>query len=118
MTEFRNVPPSLSSKIEIRVIEEVKRFLGIVMNHNRENTNIKAHNAPVISATLAKFNMSKCKPKSTPLQACRPLIESQNEYFQHAERMAYREAVGILIYVANMIQTDIAFEGSRFARFM
>ena len=69
-----------------------------------------------IKEILHSFNMSNCKPISTPMEHDLQLIRLQSTS-PEAQHLPYREAIGKLIYLASATRPDIAYAVSYLSRF-
>ena len=71
---------------------------------------------------LAKFEMTKCSDKDTPMESkvrlfksmCPTTLQGRLEM----EKIPYREAVGSLLWIANGTRPDVAYAVSQVARYM
>ena len=57
----------LKEKFKMTDLGEPKKFLGMIIQRNREKKEMIIHQQPYIESVLEKFNMSECKAQSTPM---------------------------------------------------
>ena len=70
-----------------------------------------------LEGILKKFNMDKCKPVSTPLEAGRK-FESLSEDDKHVDAKLFQMAIGCLTYAATISQSDLAAAVGVLSKFM
>lgn len=109
----------LKSHFAIKDLGEAKHFLGMKITFERDESGnllaIKLSNEKLISDMLESFNMSNCKPKSTPLDPGMKLKRDDGEPLPLENR--YRELVGGLLYLSTTIRPDISYVSGLLGRF-
>lgn len=103
----------LSKRFQMKDLGEVQFCVGIRITRDRQNGIIHIDQERHILDLLAKFNMSDCKPVSTPCDINKKLtIEMCPVTLSEKQDMAnipYREAVGGLLYLSQGTRPDIAY---------
>jgi hypothetical protein len=80
------------------------------VEHDRINGTLKISQEQQILKMLAQFNMSDCKPSSTPAEPNSKLIKTPDgEKDYDAAKFPYREAVGALLWIARTCRPDILY---------
>lgn len=69
------VAESIRSKVDIRIEEYVKKFLGIVIDYRRGNGSIKVRNSPMIGSIPQGFAMLNCRPPRSPMSVRQVLLK-------------------------------------------
>ena len=89
---------------------EISHFLG--MDFKQEGGVIKMNQSRYIAKILDRFNMTHCKPRTTP---CEQRLES-TESNEAVEPRKYREIVGSLIYLMTCTRPDISWVVSKLSQ--
>ena len=75
---------------------------------------IKIYQNQYITDDLARFGMNQCNATSTPIDLDQKLTEEMcpdNKYeMQQIKDIPYMEAVGCLLFIAQIIRPDICFK--------
>ena len=105
-------------KREIKVVNlgEPKRYLGIEINRDRKNKRIVLGQSEYCGKVLERFGMANSKPQDTPM-ATRNAQKDENKNMRAKEEekrditpcFPYREAIGSLLYLANLTRPDISY---------
>jgi len=99
MAFMTKLKESLHSEYEMKDLGEAKFVLGIEIERDRTRRVIYLNQQQYIENVLERFNMSECKPASTPMDVSVRLTKSQapatdNEK-QEMASVPYQSAVGI-----------------------
>ncbi|CAK1601369.1 unnamed protein product [Parnassius mnemosyne] len=85
---------------------EIKQCVGININRDRKASGIMLDQEQYINQVLERFGMSACKPVHTPIEVIMKFHKKpENKY----SNFPYREAVGCLIYLAQVARPDITY---------
>ena len=85
-------------------------WLGLKVDHDRVKGTLKISQEQQIRKVLEQFNMSDCKPASTPAEPNSKLIKSvDGEKDYDAAKFPYREAIGALLWIARTCRPDILY---------
>ena len=80
-----------------------------------------SHRSYIINM-LAKFEMTKCNDKDTPMESkvrlSKSMCPTTPQGRLEMENIPYREAVGSLLWIANGTRPDVAYAVSQVARYM
>jgi hypothetical protein len=112
---------SLHNEYEMKDLREAKFVLGIGIERDRARRVIYLNQQQYIENVLERFNMSECKPASTPMDVSVRLTKSQapatDKEKQEMASVPYQSAVGNLMYAMTCTRPDIAFAVSTVSRF-
>ena len=100
MTELQGLKAQMSRRFEMTDLGEVKYCLGLEISRNRTNRTIKIGQSRYIENVLKHFDMSECKPVSTPVEG-KLSNDMSPTTAEEREKMAdipYQNAVGSLMY--------------------
>lgn len=96
---------------------EVKNFVGLQIDRNRNNKTLFIHQSDYIRKVLLKFNMSEASGVGTPANP-HTILYPANENEKCKVVIPFREAIGSLMFVATISRPDIAFIVSYLSRYM
>ena len=109
-SHFRNY---LLSTFKMKDLGEVQNCLGFKITRDRKNGKLYLSQKQYIIDILEKYNMKNSKPISTPMdpnvkydQSMCPQTEGER---MEMARIPYREAIGSLLYVAQISRPDIYY---------
>lgn len=103
----------LQKYFEIRHLGELKNCLG--MNITRHNDCLILDQSDYVKRLLAKFNMTECKPVSTPLDVSTKLDKSDKCLDETVYR--YRQLLGSLMYLSVCTRPDISYACSQLSQY-
>ena len=109
------VKDSLCQKFKMKDLGKLSWFLGIEFKCNTdciEMTQIK-----YVEKILSKFEMSDCKPKSTPCDLSVSKVMDDDSEILHNPRL-YREIVGSLIYIMTATRPDLCYIVTKLSQHM
>ena len=110
---LNSVKEYLSQRYQMKDLGEISWFLGI--QFSREATSYKMNQSKYIENILARFQMSDCKPRSTPCEMSgKPMVEDT----EPTDAKRYREIVGSLIYVMTTTRPDVCYAVTKLAQHM
>lgn len=78
-THVLELKKNLEEKFEIKDLGDLKCFVGIQVERDREKRRMKLHQTDYISRVLEKFNMENAVPKSTPMETGLKLLLREEE---------------------------------------
>jgi hypothetical protein len=85
-------------------------WLGMKIEHDRENGKLELSQATTINDLLEKFGMRDCSPQWTPAAPGTKLIKTPDGIEDpEARGFPYREAVGSLLWLARTSRPDILY---------
>ena len=113
--QLKQVKEKLSNKFDSKDLGELKYFLGVKIEQNKEAGSIWIGQPAYIENRLKRLGIQDSKPTSTPADVSSKLqpAASQTEPVNQAE---YQSAVGNLMYLAVSTRPDIAFTVNSLAR--
>ena len=101
---------NMKCKFSMKDLGKISHFLG--MDFKQEEGIIKMKRSRYIAKILDRFNMTHCKPRTTP---CEQRLES-TESSEAVEPRKYREIVGSLIYLMTCTRPDISWVVSKLSQ--
>ena len=96
---------ALQQRFEMKDLGEVHYCLGIQVERDRDNRQMKLHQAQYLSNLLEKFGMQDCKPAATPVDQSTKLMPNEGE---PVEKDKYQALVGGLTYAVTATRPDLA----------
>ena len=117
--EADEVNKLLASEYQITELGPAKRFLGIEIIQNPENSAIVLHQESYLTALLKRVGMDQCNPKSTPMPCGIQLDpEVAGPLLNNEDKARYHSAVGSIMYAATHTRPDLAYASSLLSRFV
>jgi len=98
-------------------------YLGIQVRRDHTAKTIILSQDKYITNLLVKFNMTNCKPVSTPLEASICFFDIQDENLTPEElslmaSILYAQAIGYLQWLVTCYRFDLAFPVNHLAQFI
>ena len=106
---------AIGACFDIKDMGPVSYFLGLEILRNKDGS-ITVSQEKYAHEVLARFNMTDCKTKTTPMEVGQALSRDEGELFE--DGTLYRELVGSLMYLACNTRPDLAHSMSVLSRFM
>lgn len=99
---------------------EATCYLGIEIERNREERNLRLHQSTYIHTLLKNFDMENCNPVGVPADPHQVLTSNidEDENPGPGIDVPYRQLVGSLLYLAICTRTDISFAISALSQFL
>lgn len=117
----KGVKESLSSKFKMKDMGEISSILGIRVIRNREERTISLDQAAYINRILKRFNMQNCNAVSSPLEAgqriSKEMCANNDDEKQKMVDIPYRQAIGSLMFLAQITRPDISFPVNLMSRY-
>lgn len=107
-----NCVHDLKKEFNIKDKGNLKHFLGLEINYNREIGILKISQKDYIQSILRKFKFENCNPHSTPIDPKLKLKENEQP-----NNLPVRELVGCLMYLMLGSRPDISFSVNYFSRY-
>lgn len=114
LQQIQLLKQQLSKEFEMTDLDEINTFLGIHIERNIENGEMQLSQKQYLINVLEKFQMSDCKPISTPMEIKLKLEKGDDS---EASTKPYRELIGCLMYVTLTTRPDLAAATNYFSRF-
>lgn len=118
-TMMREVKDKLKSTFLMKDLGEASLFLGIHLEKDENGFYINQER--YIKNLLEKYNMSECKPISTPMDVNEKLTKEMcpktEKEKDEMKSIPYLELVGSLLFLANVSRPDISYSVSYLSRF-
>ncbi|GJQ68502.1 hypothetical protein Trydic_g17075 [Trypoxylus dichotomus] len=110
-----------NDRFKMKDLGEANNILGFRITRDRREGKLWIEQEKYIDALLQRFNMTDCKPCSTPLDPNQKLSSEMSpkddSEREEMEKIPYQSAVGSLLYVAQSTRPDITFAVSLLSRF-
>lgn len=104
-----------SAEFEMKDLQEVRNFLGLNIQRDREAGLMKIDQKAYIEAVLERFGMGNCKPSPVPMDP-HLRLEKGNDPKSFTDK-PYRELIGCLMYLTVTSRPDICAAVNYFAGF-
>jgi transposase InsO family protein len=112
--EIELIKQKLSSKFEMKDMNEVTKFLGIKIERNIEKGILEISQTQYLMNVLKRFGMENCKPASTPME---PNLRLTRCSESEMTNQPYKELIGCLMYVMLTSRPDLCAAVNYFSRF-
>ena len=99
---------------DIQTFENLDWYLGLNIQHDRENGILRISQSAYIDTLLEKFNMTKCNTCDTPMVVDPPTKTDCPEFPMDKP---YRQLLGALAHIARFSRPDILFAVFYLARY-
>ena len=116
LRELQRIAKFIGDKVEIRVEDEVEKFLGMSIERDRTNKTLKINNIVLVENILERFEMQHSRPVSTPLPQSTSFEKAEGE--KETNYLPYQELVGALMHLSNTVRPDISHAVNLLERFM
>lgn len=115
------IKAKLSSSFQMKDLGRCTSILGMNITRNRNEGTIAIDQANYIAEALERFGMQDCHAVSSPMDANVELSKEMSPSTEAAQEamksIPYQEAVGSLMYAAQVSRPDICFALSVISRF-
>lgn len=103
----------ISQEFKMKHLGEPKRFLGIEIERDRRKGALYLSQRDLIQSVIRKFKLKQAATCKTPARTNQASNKSVNEVkvetrLDLSSKIPYREAVGVLLYIANCTRPDIS----------
>lgn len=115
LEEIQKFKSQLCSVFEMVDLGQVKYFLGLSIERNREERVFKIHQSQYTQEILKRFHMESCNGISTPIE--KDLFLKKAELEGEKTSKPYRQLIGSLMYLMIGSRPDISFSLNYFSRF-
>lgn len=116
-TKLKN---ELSTQFKMKDLGEAKSLLGMNITRYADGS-LSIDQRHYISTFLKRFNMEECNPVNTPLDPNQKLSEELSPKTDGEKRemanVPYQEAIGCIMYVAQISRPDVCFAVSALSRY-
>ena len=103
----------LNAKFHMKDLGKLSYFLGI--DFDQSNDVVTMNQSRYISKMLERFDMSDCKPRSTPSEQ---KLECNDDHEIEIDPRMYREVVGSLIYAMTCTRPDICWIVTKLSQYL
>ena len=112
--ELTNLKHGLTAHFEMKDLGEVKRFLGMKIEH--ESNDIKIHQTNYIHTLLHRHGMQDCNPVNTPMDPSIKLTAITNSNVK-IDSSQYQQYIDELMFAAIATRPDIMFAISQLSSY-
>jgi hypothetical protein len=109
----------IKSAYDVTDVPRTATVLGMTIEYDQAAGTISISSRPYLERVLARYGMSDCNPKSTPLPVGSPVTASKDPLSDDERAFMadkpYGECVGSLQHAANTTRPDLAFSVGRLA---
>ncbi|XP_052562530.1 uncharacterized protein LOC120429306 [Culex pipiens pallens] len=113
------IKAQLSREFKMKDIGPAKYVLGIRVSRSKDE--IALDQEKYVEAILSRFQMTDCKPVSSPMNVSEKLTRdtcpSTDQELERMKSVPYQEAVGCLMYLAQSTRPDICYAVNILSRF-
>ena len=109
MEAVENIKNKLRKEFEMKDMGELKYFLGIHVQRNREERTIHISQKAYITKVLKHFGMQNCKPASTPMAVGTKLLMTTENDDNKVDPREYQSKVGSEMYAMVCTRPDTAY---------
>jgi hypothetical protein len=122
LDEVLRIKQQLNQKWKMKDLGELSSILGMKVTRDWRSGTISLSQEKYAADVLERFNMSDCRPASTPMSPGVMLSRSMSPppgsiEEQECKKYPYREVVGSLMYLAQCTMPKMAFAVSQLSRF-
>ncbi|KXJ83029.1 hypothetical protein RP20_CCG009471 [Aedes albopictus] len=108
------VKACLAKKFEMTDVGEVRNFLGMKIDRNKEKKIMCISQRRYLESLLSRFQMEDCSPISTPMENRLKLPKGEES---KRTSKPYRELVGCIMYASLTSRPDLAATANYFSQF-
>ena len=106
----------LKKLFKLKDLGLIKDYLGINIEYNLDKGYMKLYQESYIEKVLARFNMTDCKPKDTPMDSKVKLEPNPNQANKE-EINLFQQIIGCLLFLTLATRPDICYAVIKLARF-
>lgn len=119
-SSIQNFKTQISRRFEMEDLGEVSDILGMTIIRNRSARTLSLSQQGYVESLLKSYDMSNCKPVSTPMEPGTHLTPATDEELAEfaASGHNYRRAVGSLNYLVQCSRPDLAFASSQLSQYL
>lgn len=111
--ETEELKKLLALEFKLKDLGFVRQYLGMRINVNKDKSVITIDQTQYIEQLVERFQMSDCKPQSTPIEP-KLNVEKSTECLPN---VPYQKLIGCLMYLAVLTRPDIAYAVSYLSQF-
>jgi len=113
MTEILKLVQDLKATFKVKVIGELKKFLGFEISRDRQKRTVYLKQEAYAQTILERFEMADCRGAKTPMEHGLKVEPG----LQEIDVKIYQKATGSLNYLYTMTRPDIGYALSTLAAF-
>lgn len=114
----RRLRDTLSSRFKMKYLGNVSVILGISVTRNREERTISIDQRKYLIQVLEKFGMFDSNAIATPMDVNTKYSKAMQNDNESGANFPYREAVGSLLFAAQVTRPDINFSVILLSRYL
>lgn len=116
-TLLKNLQLNLTQQFKMRDLGEAKYVLGLNIEYDRKLGTLSIDQSQYIKEILQRFGMADCNPLSSPMDHNQKLSTNTDMENEQMHNIPYQEAVGSLMYAAQVSRPDISYAVGVVSRF-
>ena len=113
---YKRVKGYITSAFEVTDSGKLTGILGIRVVQDKKRGVITMDQEKYIEELLARYNMSNCRPVSTPIDGYETLQPPRPDE-ERADQHQYQKLVGELMFLVNATRSDLSFVISKLSQF-
>jgi transposase InsO family protein len=117
LSDVDHVKKELMAAFEARDLGEISQFLGMKIERDRANKQIKISQALMTAELIARYGLEEANPRAIPLSPSVRLAQGEGSFLDKTA-YSYSQLVGSLMYLSVCTRPDISFAVGVLARFM
>jgi hypothetical protein len=114
--DIMKMKSALSGRFEMSDLGEIRQFLGLQIERNREKRQLFLHQTPYLRDIISRAGMATCNGVQTPMEANSHLCPYENEA-DITETTEYQSTVGSVMYAMLGTRPDLAYSISTLGKF-
>lgn len=107
--EEEKLRAALESRFKMKYLGDAKVILGIQITRDRMKKTVSIDQRRYIETVLERFGMEDCNPANTPMDVNTKYSRKMSGNDEKNEIFPYREAIGSLLFAAQVTRPDIIF---------
>lgn len=115
--EEEKLRAALESRFKMKYLGDASVMVGINITRDRKHRTISIDQQRYIEAILNRFGMEDCNPIATPMDVNTKYSRDMDGKDEGNKKIPYREAIGSLLYAAQVTRPDINFSVILLSRF-
>jgi hypothetical protein len=116
MRDIKEMKSALHGRFEMSDLGEIRQFLGMRIERNREKRQLFLHQTPYLQDILSRVDMVSCNGVQTPMEVNSHLCPYENET-DITKIPEYQSTVGSVMYAMLGTRPDLAYSISTLGKF-
>jgi hypothetical protein len=116
MSDIMEMKSALSGRFEMSDLGEIRQFLGLQIERNREKRQLFLHQTPYLRDIISRAGMAACNGVQTPMEVNTHLCPFENKE-DITKTPEYQSTVGSVMYAMLGTRPDLAYSISTLGKF-